>query len=487
MENVKLNENEQQQIELAINGNTITVDKHLIKKPLAMYLREHLNLTGTKIVCAEGDCGACTVLVQKPNQSEFTYINSCIAPVFLFHHCSIITIEGLAKDHQLSEVQQKMVDYHGGQCGFCTPGMTCAMACLAEDCKKSGLIITEKKAKNYLTGNLCRCTGYEPIINAATHIQIEKWQNLTERYPQPFQQDEIKNFYSEFQDPLSEQKSKIFFTTSLHEALELKNTNPRIRLLAGATDVGVIVNKGKLDLNEVLSLQYIPELSEIKETSDGLTVGAAITLSEFEKFIVQFHPELKNLLHVFASPQIKNQGTVVGNLMNGSPIGDTIPALMALDTCLHFESVSGQRNVLLKDFYLGYKKLDLFKNEICTGFTIPQHHQNWRFKFYKQSLRKDLDISSVTYAAAFEMSNNEIIQSRIVFGGVGPTVQRIPEIENQLNNQLFEVETFNKISKEISKYIHPLSDLRGSKEYRLKLASHLILKSYYDLVPEIEL
>lgn len=485
MENLNLYPSEHAQIELAINGKIISVDKHLIKKPLALFLRENLHLTGTKIVCAEGDCGACTVLVQKPNQTELTYINSCIAPVFLFHHCSIITIEGLAHDQQLSEVQQKMVEYHGGQCGFCTPGMTCALASLTEDCKNANQEITEKKAKNYLTGNLCRCTGYEPIINAATHIQTKKWQNLTERYPQPFQQRKIKNFSTEFQDPITEKKSKIIFTTSLQEALQLKNSTPQIRLLAGATDVGVVVNKGKLDLNEVLSLQYIPELSQIKVTNDGFSIGAAVTLSEFENFIHKHHPELKNLLHVFASPQIKNQGTVVGNLMNGSPIGDTIPALMALDACLHFESVTGPRTVQLKDFYLGYKKFDLLENEICTSFSIPNHHSGWHFKFYKQSLRKDLDISSVTFAAAFEIVDGQIINSRIVFGGVGPTVRRFVEIENELNNQRFVIDVFSKAAQEIPKYIQPLSDLRGSKEYRLKLASQLVLKSYYDLVTEI--
>ena len=359
------------------------------------------------------------------------------------------------------------------------------MACLTEDCKNSNQEITEKKAKNYLTGNLCRCTGYEPILQAATHIDLNQWKSLTERYPQPFQQVEFKNFWTEFQDLLTEQKSKIYFVASINEAVKIKNSNPEVHLLAGATDVGVIVNKGKLNLKEVLALQYIPELNDLKETADGLYVGAAVTLSDFEKFIIEFHPELKNLLHVFASPQIKNQGTVVGNLMNGSPIGDTIPALMALDTCLHFQSIDGQRNVDLKDFYLGYKKFNLLANERCTGFTIPRHHLNWHFKFYKQSLRKDLDISSVTFAAAFEFSNQQILQSRIVFGGVGPTVQRINQLEEVFDNNFFAFETFQQASDKVQTTIHPLTDLRGSKEYRIKLARQLILKAYYDLKEEL--
>lgn len=473
-------------IKLSINGQIHEIDQHLVKKPLAQYLRENARLVGTKIVCAEGDCGACTVLVQKPNQNNYTYINSCIAPVFLFHHCSIITIEGLAHDEELSEVQKKMVEFHGGQCGFCTPGMTCAMACLTEDSLQLNQKITEKKAKNYLTGNLCRCTGYEPIINAATHIDVSQWRPLTERYPQVFQQEKIDNFTSEFIDPVTEQKSKVIFTTDLQTVLQIKNENPNIKLLAGATDLGVVVNKGKLDLSEVVSLQYIDELGNLKDESQGTIVGATVTLTQFENFIVKSHPELKSLLHVFASPQIKNQGTVVGNIMNGSPIGDTIPALMSLDAILHLQSINSRRDIPLREFYLGYKKMDILPNEICIGLTIPKHDQFWHFKFYKQSMRKDLDISAVTFSAAFQVKNSQIEQARIVFGGVGPVVSAIPEIEKIFISKQWQHDLFEQAADEVLNFIHPMDDLRGSKEYRKQLCRQLLLKCFYDLNLEIQ-
>ncbi len=472
--------NTRNQIIVFLNGIEHRIQGEEAFLPLAQYLRYKAHLPGTKVVCAEGDCGACTVLVSKWHDNEwssFSTLNSCIAPIYLFDLGSIITVEGLSDKEELNEVQEKMRTFHGGQCGYCTPGMVCSLSGLAESCHENKTSITEKKARNHLTGNLCRCTGYEPILNSALHLDLSKWQSLKHRYLDTI---DTKTFSERSQDQVNiESKQKqVRIANNLQEAVAFKKNNSQARIVAGATDLGVVHNKGKAYLDQALVLQRIPELAKIERTPDGLWVGAQVTLTQLENATTQSHPELSRLLHIFASPQIKNQGTLVGNLLNGSPIGDSIPGLLVLNAELHFVSSTGLRKVPLTQFYKGYKDFNLQPDEIATGVLIPALDPKWITKFYKVSLRKDLDISAVTFAGVFKVENNIIQEARIALGGVGPTVTRLTPLESELKGKPFTEDVIAQAGKTARGMIKPLSDLRASEAYRLQLVENLFHKFF---------
>lgn len=479
------------EIHVFINGVEHSIGGEKAFLPLAQYLRNH-SLPGTKVVCAEGDCGACTVLVAKlkatqaenPEWSDFQTINSCIAPMYLFDLASLVTVEGLSDQDELNEVQDKMRTFHGGQCGYCTPGMVCALSSLAESSHCHGKSISEKKARNHLTGNLCRCTGYEPILQAATHVDLSKWKPLKERY---LTTQQTKTFAPLLKDSLHIEAGQRRFHApfSLAVAVDQKNQSPETRLVAGATDLGVLHNKGKSFLDNVMSLHKIAETEKIESRADGVWVGARVTLTQLENYVESTLPELSRLLRIFASPQIKNQGTLVGNVMNGSPIGDSIPALLALDAKVHLQSVDGLREVPLSQFYKAYKVFDVRPNEIATGILIPVPGPEWKHRFFKVSLRKDLDISAVTFAASLKMDGVKITEARFAMGGVGPTVVRLPELEKSAQGRTFDEALFADLGKQVRSLIKPISDLRASDEYRLKVAENLFKKCHLELEQEI--
>lgn len=474
------------QILVHINGETHTVRGEDAFLPLAQFLRNVLHKVGTKVVCAEGDCGACTVLASSLQDSQWTpfrAINSCIAPVFLFDQSVLVTVEGVRTQEALSEVQNKMREFHGGQCGFCTPGMICSMSQLAEDCAKDKTAVTEKKAKNYLTGNLCRCTGYEPIIQAATHIELPKWSSLATRYLT----DSLKKEFLSLQGDVEilGENRRVLIPTTLAAATAFKAANPNARIVAGATDLGVVVNKGKMTFVDVLVLNKISELRKTQDHSDHAFIGAQVTLSEVEDFVRDQHPELKRLLHIFASPQIKNQATLLGNLLNGSPIGDSIPPLMALDAEIEFVSARASRTVGLKNFYKAYKVFDKTDDEIAVGLRIPVLAGNWLYKFFKVSLRKDLDISAVTFAAALRLENGLIAEARFAMGGIGPCVIRLSELEKRIKGQAFALQTFEEAGNLAATIITPISDLRASQEYRRLVTANLFKKCFHELSVEL--
>lgn len=458
-----------------INDLKVDVDNRFASLTLAEFLRYEQGLTGTKIVCAEGDCGACTVLIKK--NGKYKTVNSCIVPVHLLHASHVVTVEGVNKGEALHPVQKAMIDSNGAQCGYCTPGFICSMASMVDTLKTKSKEITEKRVKNYLTGNLCRCTGYQPIINAACSLNGKDIVSIEERYSSPSREAEIKELRSKSVNI----DDKIFLPVTIEEALTIKSQHPEVRIVAGATDVGVVVNKGKMTTPKIMSLYLIKQLGEISNNASVLNIGATATLSDIENYIEEHLPQFKTLLHIFASPQIKNQGTLAGNVVNASPIGDSIPFLLIAEATIHLRSLRGKREVPLTSFYLGYKKLDIAEDEIVTHLSVDVSSAKSLLRLYKVSLRKDLDISAVTFAVSMKLDKNIINHFAISLGGVGPTVMRLTELEALMVGKDFTRATFEKIGKDFNKYITPLSDLRASKEYRLKLCENLFLK-YYDEV-----
>lgn len=459
---------------LTINGK-----KHIIRGeqaflPFSSLLRYELGLTGTKIVCAEGDCGACTVMYQRqkghPSKNEtFESLNSCISTTFLMDMTHIISIEGLSKNNHLTEIQDSMIKNFGGQCGFCTPGFVMSLTNMYENTSA----VTEQKVKNYLTGNLCRCTGYQPIINAALNVDVKKIAPLRKHYDFERLSKELD---SDFSTPIKiiAGEKEFFAPTSYSMAAEYKKQNPTVRIFSGATDLGVQINKGKSPGVKCMSLHLISELYDICVDGDHVFVGSRVSLATLQKFLEDKSPKFAEFLNIFASPQIKNAATLVGNLANGSPIADTTPFLLTADASVDLMSVSGTRNVPLTMFIKGYKNFDLKDDEFISHirFKISPSKEN-KIGLFKVSQRRDLDISCVNSSFIFRAKDRHIENAKIAFGGVGPKAVRLFNVEKLLEGQQLDAALIEKAKRMITQTITPLSDLRGSAEFRSRVCLDL--------------
>ena len=440
-----------------INGREHRVGGAEVFTTLANWLRYDAGATGTKIVCEEGDCGACTVLVRRAPDEEFRPVNSCILALCQMDGASIVTVEGLG----MNAVQQAMVVHHGAQCGYCTPGFVVAMSAMYQTCDQ----VCEKEVRDGLTGNLCRCTGYEPIIKAALAVDGRSMPKLREVYPNvPDARDavRIENFFA---------------PTTIEDAVRFKSENPGCTILQGGTDVGVWINKRAFKAPAMLSLQKIAELNELTVNGD-ITVGANVSLAAFEQFIRNRIPELYRILNVFGSLQIRYAGTLAGNIANGSPIGDTLPYLFVADASLELTGTKGARKVPINSFYRGYKQFDLQADEIITRVVVPVVEDT--VKLYKVSRRKDLDISAFTAAIRLRM-NGHIDDVRIAYGGVAPTVIRLPKTESFLEGKSPSLALFERAGELARSEVKPISDVRGSADYRLQLAENILSKFWYDI------
>lgn len=451
---------------------------------VANYLRYKKSLTGTKVVCSEGDCGACTVLLsryQNGKMQRYRSINSCISFMYLLDKCHLITVEGLGDFSHLHEVQEKMVEHHGAQCGYCTPGIVCSLASLSEDAKNKDVELDEKKVKNYLTGNLCRCTGYEPIIEAGKNIDLTKVKTFKDSFGHDQLEDEYKSLDNQSIYLKHDEKS-VFLPKDLNSYFahdEITDMN----ITSGATDLGVVHNKGKINLEQIVSLNAIDDLYNVVEDDNFLIVGAKASLTDVEQACLKSHTEFSKLIHVFASPQIKNKGTLIGNVMNASPIGDTIPFLRVADAILCLTNGKEAREININDFILpGYKQLDIKENEIVTHIKIPK--SDLEYKIYKVAVRKDLDISSVSLAVSYKLNGDIIENIKIAYGGVGPSVLRLEKLESKTQGKKIEKTLVKELASLVDNEITPLSDLRGSESYRRKLAHNLLLKFFDEVTKE---
>lgn len=466
------------EIILYINGERHALHGEQAFMPVGDYLRYIKGLTGTKIVCAEGDCGACTVLQARvigDSFSPYISVNSCISRMYLLDKCHLITVEGLGKSIDMHPVQEVFVDQHGAQCGYCTPGFICAMAGMANDLKANGKEKTPQKIKNYLTGNLCRCTGYEPIIKAGMELNLNKVEKLSLLYNDEKILSELIELKGDVEVKFLDQH--VYLPDDLQKAVAFRKENENAKLVSGATDLGVVANKGKLILNEVLSLNNIDSAYEIKETEGGFEIGAKASLDLCEKKLEKDFPEFSSMLHIFASPQIKNIGTLIGNLVNASPIADTVPFLMVANVDINLIGPSAERTISINKFFKGnYKELDIAKDEIVKSVFISK--TDHAYKLYKVSIRRDLDISSVTFAARYKMSQGKMTEINLAFGGVGPIVLRMPELEADLMSASFDSTLIKSIVKKIPSLLTPLSDHRGSKEFRTQICQNLLFRFF---------
>jgi xanthine dehydrogenase small subunit len=466
------------QTTLYINGVKHVLNAEQSQMMLAEYLRYEKGLTGTKIVCAEGDCGACSVLKFNPHQKNaqdhhYLPMNSCIALCAQLDTQSIVTVDALEYPDRLHETQRAMVACHGSQCGFCTPGFVMAMTGLVEEkiVKKDTSKIDEVEAKNCMTGNLCRCTGYAPIIDAVMSIDLNKCESIQNRFYSEGQEQDLKALHRE-ELKIDSEHFKFYAPKTIEQAVSYLQQNPQAKIIASATDLGVVHNKRKLHLTHLLSLQLIEDLNHIQENNHRISIGARVTHTEFRLFIKKKLPELAKYLDIFASPQIKNIATVVGNIANASPIGDTAPALLALEAEVHLVGSQGKRVVALRDFFKGYRQTDRRADEIITQleFAIPSPFSD--ISLYKNSNRKDLDISAMNLAIRIDWhdSQKQNIKNVIVAaGGLAATPIRLNKTEQDLKRKLFP-----QALKSVQSEFTPISDVRASASYRRIVVENLL-------------
>ncbi|MEM6688020.1 MAG: FAD binding domain-containing protein [Planctomycetota bacterium] len=479
-----------QRIHFFVNGKAHQAEGELAFLSLSQYLRDHLRLVGTKIVCAEGDCGACSVLMGRvlPDGSRIQYrpVDSCIVLMPQVDGTHIVTVEGLREESgELSPVQKAMVDCHGSQCGFCTPGFVATITGLVEETPRSNGCIDRDTASLGLSGNLCRCTGYEQILEACDSINTCEVKRMSERYEETEILNGLKSSSSS-EVSLSNHHKKLFIAKSVASALEFKREHQNARVISGCTDIGVQRTHGRFHDQVWLTISHVDDLRAVEEFDHddrpSLRIGAATpwtdVLNELDERFIEFDPILKR----FGSPQIRNIGSIGGNLVNASPIADSIPFLYVADAQLELSSTErGKRVVPIVDFYKGYKDVDLQPDELLTSIVLPLPQPADHFKLYKLSKRRDMDISTMTAAFRLTIQNDHIVDARVALGGVAATVLRMHQIEDLLTLQPFSEKTLAEAGERASEMIKPLTDVRGRADYRKTLARNIFIKCFHDL------
>jgi xanthine dehydrogenase small subunit len=450
---------------------------------LSNYLRRCHGLVGTKIVCSEGDCGACSVLMGRTaaDGSRLVYrpVDSCIQFLFQLDGAHIVTVEGLGEEAEPNAVQRAMIECHGSQCGFCTPGFVVAMTGLLEQCEE----LDESAMRCGLTGNLCRCTGYLPIIDAGRKIDMTQHHRAGELYPSATMLSELaqrRGMAIEVRAEWDGERHLFISPPDIDPALEFLGANPDATIVAGATDIGVRINKTQAIPGKILDLNRVSALEGVAIENGELVLGARASWTAIEEACEEILPEFHKIVSIFGAPQIRLVGTIGGNIANASPIADSLPFLYVMDSVLELRSARGRRQVNINDFYKGYKKFDLRPGELIVQVRVPLPSEDELLRLYKVSRRRDLDISSFTAAIRLRLDGETISEVAIAFGAVGPTVIRARQTESFLRGRPLDEDTKRLAGDVAVGEITPISDVRGGADYRSQLTRNVILKFYYD-------
>ena len=480
-------------IRFVLDGQIIELRDVDPTRTVLQYLREDLYRTGTKEGCAEGDCGACTVVLAELNRDGndiiLRAINSCIQFLPTLDGKELITVESLASDSSdLHPVQQALVEYHGSQCGFCTPGFVMSMFALY----KTNASPTRREIDDALAGNLCRCTGYKPII-AAAQAMYERPADSDDWLRQPFDKQQTPSPRIDRLQALRRASSLAIAGCgrSFHapetaaEFATLLAATPDATILAGGTDIGLWVTKQHRELDTIVYTGNVRELRELNVTDTHIQIGAAVSLTDAASVIVEHYPQLFELFQRFASPPIRNAGTLGGNIANGSPIGDSMPALMVAGASLTLRSKEGSRIIALEDFYLDYMVSDLRPGEFLETIQIPLPHSGVQLRSYKISKRFDQDISAVCAAFRLELADGRVVAVRIAFGGMAATIKRATQCEQSLQDQVWSEAVIEQAMEALVKDFAPIGDVRASADYRLRVARNLIRRFYLETQGEL--
>ena len=438
------------------------------------FLRLEARLTGTKEGCAEGDCGACTVLLGRLRNGALQYdpVNACIVPLGSVDSTQVLTVEHLA-DSEPHPVQQVMAREHGSQCGFCTPGIVMSLAGLHDACVQGQEVADQETINDVLAGNLCRCTGYGPIITAAKSAcaqpapaAFESLRGLAEDTLREWQHDAS---YLDMQGSTD----RFAAPGDLDSLWQIQRELPDAQLIAGSTDVGLWVNKSHARFEGVIDLGKVQALRGIQKDAHALKLGAGVTLAECIAPLSALASDFGPLLHRFGSRQVRAQATVGGNIANGSPIGDLAPALIALGASVQLASATGERSMALESFFIDYGKQDIAPGEIVASISVPSDAHT-DFHCWKISKRFDQDISAVCGAFGLSIENGTIISARVAYGGMAATPRRATLCEQALTGERADPDLLASAGEALAKDFAPISDMRASASYRMFAARGLL-------------
>src|SRR5437660_2512286 len=483
-------------VRFVLDGEVVAVDHVDPTRTVLNFLREDLGRTGTKEGCAEGDCGACTVVLGELDGAgvRFRAVNACIQFVPTLDGKELITVESLEHANgALHPVQQAMVDCHGSQCGFCTPGFVMSLFALYKSASRP----SRTDINDAIAGNLCRCTGYRPIVEAAgrmyeygngTRKADENWMNcsfssLTDRQPSRSERDMIERLRSiQRRDMLAlTTGNRLYFAPArVAELADIRVAHPQARILAGGTDVGLWVTKQHRDLDKVIYVGNVAELKQIALTDTHIEIGAAASLTDAFAALVGDYPEFDELFRRFASPPIRNAGTLGGNIANGSPIGDSMPALIALGTTLVLQKGPRTREVPLDEFYVGYQKTALEPGEFVLRIRVPKPDAAAHVRSYKISKRFDQDISAVCSGYRIAIEDGIVRSARVAYGGVAAIPKRAPACERALVGQPWNEDTVRAAMAALDRDYTPLTDMRASAAYRRLVTKNLLYRFWVE-------
>jgi len=468
--------------EFILNGRSVRVTNVSPNTTLLEYLRAN-GLTGSKEGCAEGDCGACSVAMierDADGKPAWRAVNSCLMPVCLVAGRELVTVEGVGCSAKMHPVQGKIVKHFGSQCGYCTPGFICS---LFEGFYRDDLH-TQDDLDDQLSGNLCRCTGYRAIRDAAIDAFAER---------------AINNGDDPFVNRLTKRESRLDSTeyefaseqflrpTSLTELLHLRNANADSRLIAGATELGLDITKRFRKFPTLISTEAVAELKELKRTDTEWHIGASVTLTNIEDKLGEEYPALGDMLRVFGSRQIRNRATMGGNLVTASPIGDSAPVLLALDAKVVLASQSGERVLPIDQFFVAYRQTALRPGEVLKTIIIPrgasQPGLTRKCSWFKVSKRREMDISTVAACFTADLDGDGVLRHiRLAFGGVAAMPMRASKTESALLGRVWAKETIQDVQSVLATEFTPISDVRGTAEYRSGLITGLLEKFYLEPV-----
>ncbi|MBP6020197.1 MAG: xanthine dehydrogenase small subunit [Burkholderiaceae bacterium] len=462
-----------------LNGRKHEVQPVSPTQTVLQYLREQLRLMGTKEGCAEGDCGACTVTeasLDSAGAVHYRSINACIRFLPTVDGKSLWTVEGLAAPGAgLHPVQQALVDHHGSQCGFCTPGFVMSMYTMYQN----GIRQPERdEVLDNLSGNLCRCTGYRPIIDAAQ--AMDDYPTAALDHDLVKQQLQQLAEQSEGMLAVTTQKQRYAAPTSVSALAQLVQEYPEATLLAGGTDAGLWVTKQLKTLDNVIYLGDVQGLAEIQRRDGYLDIGAAVLLNDAYAAIALEYPEATELWKRFASMPIRNSGTLVGNVANGSPIGDSAPFLIAIGAQVVLRKGERQRTMALDQLYLDYRKQNREPGEFLQAVLVPLRRPGVQVATYKLSKRFDQDISAVCSAYAIELDQGNVASVCIAHGGMAATSKRASQTEAVLLGQPWNEATVQLAMQAMAADYQPMTDMRASSDYRLKAAQNLLYRFYLE-------